>query len=168
MGVCRTRCCRCHDACNRRATHLLNYGNVTTLTEIALLLRYWRKIALSNETANSFSRACVVLVGDSHRQRRRQCIPEESGLGPRDNWHWHFDGMGERGAGGGECRKTIPEGIKWPFYGRLGVRASPAARQAFAGPGPPIWRSMSHGNARGAVCRTHLEREPCHFNIKAS
>ena len=61
----------------------------------------------------------------------------------------------------GECRKTIPEGIKWPFYGRLSVRVSPVARQAFAGPGPPIWRSMSHGNARGAVCRTHLEREPC-------
>ena len=25
LGVCRTQCCRCHDACNRRATHLLNY-----------------------------------------------------------------------------------------------------------------------------------------------
>ena len=24
LGVCRTRCCRCRDACNWRATHLLN------------------------------------------------------------------------------------------------------------------------------------------------
>ena len=25
LGVCRTRCCCCRDACNRRATHLLNF-----------------------------------------------------------------------------------------------------------------------------------------------
>ena len=24
LGVCRSRCCRCHDSCNRRVTHLLN------------------------------------------------------------------------------------------------------------------------------------------------